>query len=35
MYAALGLIAYGLIFWWYAKQMKKRNAAYAAAKEAK
>ena len=33
IYAALALIAYGLIFWWYAKQMKKRNAEYAAAKE--
>lgn len=30
MYAALALAAYLLIFVWYAKQMKKRNAEYAA-----
>lgn len=33
MYAVLALAAYLLIFMWYAKQMKKRNAEYAANKE--
>lgn len=33
IYAALALGAYLLIFIWYARQMKKRNAAYAAEKE--
>lgn len=32
LYAAIALIAYLLIFIWYARQMKKRNAAYLAAK---
>ncbi|MGR3742399.1 PTS galactitol transporter subunit IIC [Companilactobacillus sp. DQM5] len=32
MYAILVLVAYLLIFMWYAKQMKKRNAEYAANK---
>lgn len=32
MYAVLALAAYLLIFMWYAKQMKKRNAEYAANK---
>jgi PTS system galactitol-specific IIC component len=31
----LALAAYLLIFIWYARQMKKRNAAYAAEKEQK
>ncbi|GAA2917748.1 PTS galactitol transporter subunit IIC [Enterococcus pseudoavium] len=35
IYAALALVAYLLIFIWYARQMKKRNAAYAAEKEEK
>jgi PTS system galactitol-specific IIC component len=35
IYAALALAAYLLIFIWYARQMKKRNAAYAAEKEQK
>lgn len=35
MYAVLALAAYLLIFVWYAKQMKKRNAEYAAKAEAK
>ena len=35
IYAALALAAYLLIFIWYARQMKKRNAAYAAEKEEK
>ena len=34
IYALLALVAYVLLFWWYAKQMKKRNAAYAAEKAA-
>ncbi|MCT3030891.1 MAG: PTS glucitol transporter subunit IIA [Pediococcus sp.] len=29
LYAVLGLAAYCLVFWWYARQMKKRNAIYA------
>ncbi|GEP19283.1 PTS galactitol transporter subunit IIC [Pediococcus argentinicus] len=33
LYALLALAAYVLIFWWYARQMKKRNAIYAAEKE--
>jgi PTS system galactitol-specific IIC component len=32
VYALLALAAYVLLFAWYAKQMKKRNQAYAAAK---
>ncbi|MFC0361469.1 PTS galactitol transporter subunit IIC [Enterococcus canintestini] len=32
LYAALALVAYLLIFVWYAREMKKRNAAYAAEK---
>lgn len=32
LYAILALVAYLLIFVWYARQMKKRNAAYAAEK---
>lgn len=32
LYAALALVAYLLIFVWYAHEMKKRNAAYAAEK---
>ncbi len=35
LYAALALVAYLLIFIWYARQMKKRNAAYAAEAAAK
>ena len=35
IYAALALAAYLLIFIWYARQMKKRNATYAAEKEEK
>ncbi|MDN6625785.1 MAG: PTS glucitol transporter subunit IIA [Pisciglobus halotolerans] len=34
LYAAIALVVYLLIFVWYAKQMKKRNAAYVAEKEA-
>ncbi|WP_412989804.1 PTS galactitol transporter subunit IIC [Pediococcus siamensis] len=29
LYAVIGLAAYCLVFWWYARQMKKRNAIYA------
>lgn len=32
LYAAAAIAAYILIFWWYSRQMKKRNAEYAAAK---
>ena len=35
VYALVALAAYLLLFMWYAKQMKKRNAEYAAAKENK
>jgi galactose PTS system EIIC component len=35
VYALLALAAYLLLFMWYAKQMKKRNAEYAAAKAKK
>ena len=34
IYALIALAVYLLLFIWYAKQMKKRNAEYAAAKKA-
>lgn len=35
IFALLAVAAYLLVFWWYSVQMKKRNAAYAAAKATK